>query len=119
MQQRLADLGFDPGGVDGQFGPGTERAVMAFQQSKGLEPDGVAGPQTLAALNLTAPVAIEVGASAISQVSVDVVAQMFPPATKRSNIATHLPSVLRALADAGLADRPMVLMALGTIRAES
>lgn len=32
--------------ADGKFGPGTEKAVMAFQTSKGLKPDGIVGPQT-------------------------------------------------------------------------
>ena len=50
LQQKLKDLGFDPNGVDGNFGPGTRTAVIAFQQSKGLPPDGIAGPATLAAL---------------------------------------------------------------------
>jgi peptidoglycan hydrolase-like protein with peptidoglycan-binding domain len=50
LQQKLKDLGFDPNGVDGNFGPGTTKAVIAFQQSKGLEADGKAGPNTLAAL---------------------------------------------------------------------
>lgn len=31
MQQRLKDLGFDPGPVDGIFGGGTEQAVWAFE----------------------------------------------------------------------------------------
>jgi len=52
LQQKLKDLGFDPGGVDGNFGPGTTAAVIAFQQSKGLQADGIAGPSTLAALQL-------------------------------------------------------------------
>src|SRR5258706_3900503 len=50
LQQGLKDLGFDPNGVDGNFGAGTRDAVIAFQQSKGLQADGVAGPATLAAL---------------------------------------------------------------------
>lgn len=52
LQQRLKDLGFDPNGVDGHFGPGTRDAVIAFQQSKGLQADGIVGPETLAALQL-------------------------------------------------------------------
>src|ERR1043166_8189665 len=50
VQQKLMDLGFDPNGVDGRFGPGTMAAVIAFQRSKGLQPDGIVGPLTLAAL---------------------------------------------------------------------
>ena len=52
LQQRLKELGFDPNGVDGNFGAGTQAALIAFQKSKGLEADGKAGPNTLAALNL-------------------------------------------------------------------
>ena len=51
VQTKLRTLGFYDGQLDGDFGAGTEAAVLAFQQSKGLAPDGVVGPQTLAAIN--------------------------------------------------------------------
>lgn len=51
LQRALAREGFDPGAVDGKFGPQTERAVRAFQRANGLAVDGVVGPQTRAALS--------------------------------------------------------------------
>jgi hypothetical protein len=48
----------------------------------------------------------------------DIVARMFP-ATPRGNIAANLPFVLAGLRAKGLTDRPMALMALATIRAET
>ena len=50
LQQQLLDLGFDPNGVDGKFGPGTERALKAFQRRAGITVDGLAGGQTQAAI---------------------------------------------------------------------
>ena len=51
LQQRLAALGYYQGAVDGVFGPQTEVALIKFQQSQGLNADGIAGSQTLAALS--------------------------------------------------------------------
>lgn len=50
LQQRLKSLGLYNGAIGGNFGPGTEAAVKAFQKMKGLTVDGWAGPQTLAKL---------------------------------------------------------------------
>ena len=50
LQQRLKDLGYLSGKVDGQFGGGTKRAVIAFQRRNGLTTDGVAGQDTQAKL---------------------------------------------------------------------
>jgi peptidoglycan hydrolase-like protein with peptidoglycan-binding domain len=46
--------GFNPGGIDGQFGPNTRAAVLGFQGwlhiSCGLSVDGIIGPHTWHAL---------------------------------------------------------------------
>src|SRR5438128_6877919 len=54
LQQQLAAAGFDPGPIDGDFGPLTEEAVRAFQSARGLQVDGIAGPQTFGALGAEA-----------------------------------------------------------------
>jgi peptidoglycan L-alanyl-D-glutamate endopeptidase CwlK len=115
LQRALLAQHFDPGQIDGEFGGGTEAAVMAFQKSEGLLADGIAGPRTLAALGLADS---DVLPSALPGVTVQVVSGMFPQ-TPIGNIKLNLPPVTQALADRGLQDRSMVLMALATIRAET
>ena len=51
LQQRVIDNGFDPGPVDGIFGPRTEAAVEALQTSAGATADGVVGNQTWGVLH--------------------------------------------------------------------
>jgi cell wall-associated NlpC family hydrolase len=55
MQEQLRRAGFDPGPLDGKFGPLTEAALKRFQQARGLETDGIAGPLTKGALGTTRP----------------------------------------------------------------
>ncbi len=51
IQGRLNALGFDARpDPTGAFGPGTRRAVEAFQTSRGLPGDGIVGPETWRAL---------------------------------------------------------------------
>lgn len=49
-QTRLAELGFDPGPIDGIAGPKTKAAIRAFQRLNGLKGDGIVGALTTAAL---------------------------------------------------------------------
>ncbi|MCH5352104.1 MAG: spore cortex-lytic enzyme [Acutalibacter sp.] len=53
IQQRLQELGYDPGAADGIFGTRTQQAVLAFQRDYGLSADGIVGEKTLAALGLS------------------------------------------------------------------
>lgn len=52
IQQKLKDLGYYFGSIDGIYGNATRNAVVAFQKANGLTADGVAGPKTIAALGL-------------------------------------------------------------------
>jgi N-acetylmuramoyl-L-alanine amidase len=50
LQQRLNELGFDAGVVDGIFGPDGAKAVTDFQANRALSEDGIAGPIVLSEL---------------------------------------------------------------------
>jgi putative chitinase len=115
LQAQLQDLGFSPGLIDGNFGPATEAAVLAFQKSQELLADGIAGPRTQGALGLVMNTRLP---SVLSRVTVPLVCQMFPH-TPVETIRAHLPVVCSALVEQELVDKPMVLVALATIRAET
>lgn len=53
IQSRLKEWGYYAGKVDGIFGSATRNAVINFQKSNNLVPDGVVGEKTLAALGIS------------------------------------------------------------------
>ena len=59
LQERLQALGYYKDAVDGQFGPGTREAVIAFQKKNGLDADGLAGEETQRVLYSDAAIANE------------------------------------------------------------
>ncbi len=52
VQRRLKQWGYYSGSVDGVFGAGTKKAVIAFQKKNGLTADGIVGKSTYAALGM-------------------------------------------------------------------
>jgi Putative peptidoglycan binding domain len=50
LQRALATLGYEVT-PDGEYGPATTEAVSAFQEDSDLDADGVAGAETIAAIN--------------------------------------------------------------------
>jgi len=115
LQQALKKHGFNPGAIDGDFGPATKAAVIGFQRSEGLLADGIAGPRTQHALGM---IRSSVLPTAIPGVTVLTVSRMFP-FTPVDNIEENLPFVCYSLVAEAIVDKPMVLMALATIRAET
>ena len=59
IQQRLKDLGYFSDNVDGIFGANTYNAVVSFQSSNGLDPDGIVGAATLEKLGISIDVNYE------------------------------------------------------------
>ena len=115
LQQALLAHGFNPGTIDGEFGSATQQAVLAFQMSKQMLADGIAGPRTQAALDLVQSAALP---DATGDMTVQVASRMCPGA-QLDAIKANLPAVLDALTALALHDRTMVLMAVATIRAET
>lgn len=54
-QQILQAQGYRITAIDGNFGPETQAAVIAFQTAHGLQADGIVGPNTWGALRGQAP----------------------------------------------------------------
>ena len=52
IQNKLKQLGFYNGSIDGIYGAATQRAVKRFQSSVGITSDGIAGSKTLLYLGL-------------------------------------------------------------------
>ncbi|NLX82844.1 MAG: hypothetical protein GXZ04_03385 [Clostridiales bacterium] len=50
LQERLTELGYYTGGIDGKYYEGTAASVKVFQSQNGLDADGIAGEKTLAVL---------------------------------------------------------------------
>lgn len=116
LQQALEARGFPTGGADGIFGAATDAALRAFQLSEGdLLVDGQAGPRTLTRLGLSQDSALP---SVADKVTALIVARMLPTAPI-GNIEHNLGPLLQGLRHFGLTDKPMVLMALATIAAET
>lgn len=53
IQQKLSDLGYYKGRVDGIYGTNTQSAVKSFQRNVGLTADGIVGSATLLYLGLS------------------------------------------------------------------
>ena len=115
LQRNLNTLGYYSRTIDGDFGSGTEAAVIEFQRSRNLTPDGKAGPMTLAALQTaleadasTTTVAPASASSSTASSSAGSRVSSLPPSSSSatqpsSGLAAANPSL--AVGSAGVSDR--------------
>lgn len=115
LQRALAKAGFPPGDLDGEFAVATDAAVRAFQLSEGLAATGIIDRVTGSALKLSRHASDD----AWPTFTVQVVASMFSSATPLGNIKHNLPLIAAAMRKQGMTTRPLALMVLATIRAET
>lgn len=102
-------LGVEPVGI---FGPRTEAAVRAFQRQQGMVPDGIVGPRTWAALDvppILPPPAIQPGPAPLIRERDEDPSRLLAPAVV----------VLPPPADAALADAHAVLARVDAPRSTS
>lgn len=76
LQERLVQLHYDPGTVDGRYGAETALAAMAFQKVWGLPRTGVADAGTMLALDGATDPAPLVPAGSLSRVEIDMARQV-------------------------------------------
>jgi len=107
--------------VDGDFGPGTRRAVIGFQGSRNLVRDGIVGAKTWAALanEKSAPQSNPINWSAGKQ-TITAVVNAMPSATRRANsqLETHVTRIIRFANNEGLS-REQTAYVLATTITES
>jgi len=100
LQRRLAALGFDPGKVDGIFGPDTAACLAEFQRNVGLRVDGIFGPEELQVLERLGARTPEGRPMALTELRELAVLRWAPPSLTGRRVAVAERGGLGALAAA-------------------
>lgn len=76
VQQKLKDLGYAVGKVDGIYGTQTKNAVTKFQRNCGITADGICGKQTLLYLGLSGSSSSSSSGGGFSNADVELLAKV-------------------------------------------
>jgi peptidoglycan hydrolase-like protein with peptidoglycan-binding domain len=111
LESALADLGFTPGPVDGEFTVETQRAVIDWQTAVGMDPDGVVnlgeivfrpGPVRVSGVNVSVGSSVNNGVSVLgtssdrSVVAVDLAARNQGLLAEGDSVTVVLPNDVEA-----------------------
>ncbi len=127
LQQKLNQLGFSVGEVDGHFGAATCKAVKAFQQANDLHPDGVVGRRSHAELAFDLSLVALKNEESASPEHEDASNLLCPASTvirichdsSSHNIEQHWPRIYLSLKKLMLDYKEMFLMAMATVYVET
>lgn len=114
LQAALKLLGFFPGGVDGVFGESTAVAVTRFQQSAGIEQDGVVGSVTW---NRLFPPAA--GDGSFNSAVTPTPAPVQPPVSSTPAVSNPYPILRRGARGAAVLGLQTRLRAIGVLNGEA
>jgi peptidoglycan hydrolase-like protein with peptidoglycan-binding domain len=116
LQFHLRRHGFGPGGVDGRLGPRTREAVRAFQRSRGLAVDGIAGPATIRTLAGGATQPAAAASASPRTTSSPGATHVVRPGETLTGIAARYATTVAALARANGLDPSRVLVVATRLR---
>jgi len=118
-QAFLIKAGFLSGGADGSFGPATYDATVKFQQSKGLTPDGVAGPRTLSYLTAETGVTEPPPQDQTPVVLTETLLKQIMPGLRPADCTAYLPFLQQAMVEFGISTRARAAAFLAQLAHES
>ena len=118
-QAFLIKAGFLSGGADGSFGPATYDATVKFQQSKGLTPDGVAGPRTLSYLTAETGVTEPPPQDQTLVVLTETLLKQIMPGLRPADCTAYLPFLQQAMVEFGISTRARAAAFLAQLAHES
>ncbi len=114
LQEKLRFAGY-PVPVTGEFDTRTHNAVISFQTSRQLQPDGIVGDKTWTALDMPPGKFFTCGTL---RITFETALNMCPD-SPRANVQKFLPEILVSLEKRGLANETMIRLAVATVYTET
>lgn len=98
-QEKLKQLGYNPGPIDGEYGPLTEASVLKFQKTHpSLKNDGVLGKATASTINRALKAAKKFKVDVPAAVGVGTVVTTLPEIVEVTDKVSYISGILQSMA---------------------